>query len=194
FPLRDKIRLIITPMDLTVVNTFEVKYNRQGTFEFRRTSSSRRRRSIVAVVGVMGGDDGCDVGGGAVSEPSGVSEVVLAVVAPGGGEGEAGEVHRLDDAESSESDSLDALHWKTVVEVTDVVAVDRDLNVRVVGVDGEQELAVVSEANGVDDADLFSPDAVQMGIHDDDVLAHVPEAEVDVHDDVVSGEQLDGEA
>lgn len=88
---------------------------------------NRSVTSIVRVVSVVGCNSGGNVGGSSVSGPSGVSEVILAVVSPSGGEGESSEVDRLDDTVSGESDSLHALHGETVVEFTDVNAVDRDL-------------------------------------------------------------------
>ncbi|GMT35746.1 hypothetical protein PFISCL1PPCAC_27043, partial [Pristionchus fissidentatus] len=145
---------------------------------------------IVRVVTVSGNDDGSDVSGSSVSDPSGVAEVIKAVVSPSSGEGESSEVNRLDNTESGEANSLDALHGQTVVEVTDVDAVDLDLVMLVVGLDGEKEATVL---HGVHHAHLISPRSVDVGVHDDDVLSHVSETEVDVENDVVSREKLNGE-
>lgn len=72
-------------------------------------------------------DNGCNVVNSSVSDPSGVSEVILTMVSPSSSEGESSEVDGANLSESSQTKGLHALHGEAMVEVSDVDSVYGDL-------------------------------------------------------------------
>ena len=90
---------------------------------------------------------------------------------------------------ASETDSLHRSSWETVMVVSQMMSVDR--NVIMTRVNSDQQIEGVSMVEGVLVANLGPPIAKARGVHHDLML--VMESEVDVQHDVRSRKEFDGE-